>query len=164
MGYKMNNKPYVKKPVIYCFNGRDYEEYTDSDYKLYEGEVLLKNAYYTDELYYALMKDGEIVMETTSYRVLEDFFNGRITMRERLLSKISYYHEHVTTHEEFDPNLPTDKAIVELYDELKDPNKWLSRFEHGVYFDNENTEVDMNMLKWLGEAISAFLYSEKDGF
>lgn len=157
---KIDMKPYVFEPKIYRLNGRDYEESKCDSYKLYEGEKLLKNAFYEKESYWALLKNGEIVFETTDFNVLRDFFNGRITMRERLLDEISYYYRHVSEHEDFDPNLSTDKSIVDLYNELKDPEQTLARFEGCVYEKNKMNAIDSNKLKWLGSAIANILYSE----
>ena len=162
-------KPYVKQLTVFKFNGRDYQEMSNYDlektgFKLYDGEKLLEQAEYVKypDRYYALLnKDGEIILETTSWKILKTFFDGRVTIGDVFTKEIEYFYKHVTTHEDFDPEDPKDKAIVELYNEMKDPESWLYRFEHCVYSGEKMDKVDINMLKWIGEALSDFLYRER---
>lgn len=162
---KQNLKPTVIKKTFYCFGGKYYEEIPSEEcfelgYKLYNGEKLLKNSKFENELYYALLdKNGNVVMQTSDYYILRNFFDGRISFREKLLDEVEYSYKHVSTHPEFNPNDPKDKAIVDLYNALKDPEDTLCQFEHCVY---SGVDVDVNILKWLGNAIACLLYTEKE--
>lgn len=159
----MDMKPYVSTKTIYKLNGMDFEDYVpreDWHWKLYEGEKLLHNAFYVKENYYAIMENDSIVFFTTDFKMLETFFNGRLTMRERLLNgHIEHAYKHVTSHPDFNPNDPKDKAIVDLYNSLMDKEDCLYEYEHCTY---SKRKVDVNKLKWLGETINNILFCESD--
>ena len=164
--HEHNKKPYVEQKTIYQLNCYYYEEVPQYEiekhgFKLYENEKLLKNTEFIEEPYYALLKDGEIVMQTSEWILLKTFFDGRVTVGDMFLNEIERYYNHVVNHEAFNSRDTKDKAIVELYNELKDPEKWLYRFEHCVYHTPKMSSLDINMLKWIGEALSNFLYIER---
>lgn len=163
-------KAIVEKKTIYTIDGREYEEAERSaDSKLHSDETLVKirkvNGCLDFEDYneHAILDEkGNVKLLSNDYSYLWDIMKGRTSLREFLLERVERYYHHVTEHEDFDENLPTDKAIVELYNSLKDPKDTLSQFEHCVYSKGRMSAVNINILKWLGIAIADMLFSERE--
>lgn len=160
----------IKEKVLYTINGREYEEAERSaDSKLHSDETLVKirkvNGCLNFEDYneHAILDDkGNVKLLSNDYSYLWEIMKGRTSLREFLLEEIEYFYRHVTGHKDFDENLPTDKAIVELYNALKDPKNTLSQFEHCIYTGGRMSAVNVNILKWLGEAIANMLFRERE--
>lgn len=163
------DKAIVEKKTIYTINGREYEAAAKKNNKLHSDETLVSIRKvngclnYEDYNEHAILDDkGNVKLLCNDYSYLWDIIKGRTSLRELLLNEIEYFYRHVTEHEDFDENLPTDKAIVELYNALKDPKDVLSQFEHCVYSKGKMSAVNINILKWLGEAIADMLFSERE--
>lgn len=110
-----------------------------------------------------LEKVGEFeVVLCGTLDVIETYLNGRLSLREQLLTQISYYHEHVTSHPYFMKNkgaeMTADKAIVSLYDSLKSGKDCLLQFEHCDY--GRLNPANSAEARWICQAVSSILYSE----
>ena len=161
------DKAIVEKKTIYTIGNKEYEAVESS--KLHADETLVKIRNvngclkFEDYAEHAILDDkGNVKFLSNTYSYLRDIERGRTSLREFLLNEIEPFYRHVTEHKDFDENLPTDKAIVELYNALKDPENTLSQFEHCVYSKGRMSAVNINILKWLGEAIADMLFSERE--